>query len=453
MRKAITALAALALPATLLAQLPDPSPRALAMGGAYSSLARGYEAIYWNPAMLATAGNKSFSIGLPHLTFETGSNTYSSNDLRDFADQNLTDEDKQYLLDQISADDSVLNLRWLLGVSPVGLTIGRFGITVGTSGDADLNIGPDAIDLALFGNARRGGPGQTYSLENSSGRAWLATTVAGSFAMPFNLPMGRVAVGVTGKYVIGNFLGRAEEISSSFGINPTFATSMSAHAVYSDFGGNFSSDSTDLPWDGPGDFISGDGNVGSGWGLDIGATWQPAGRDFTLSAALINAAGSMSWDEDRFLYERTDVSVSQDATGNVVDSETNLSLSGSAIDGDASARALRDDLLEGANFARVLRFGIALKKGMLTLAGGGHVRLSEGLDRQTPRLIGGGAELNLLSIVRIRGGAATDFANTLTLSGGLGLNILGLNIDASAAHIGGSARPGVVVSLGVGLMW
>jgi hypothetical protein len=443
MRRLSLVLAGLLAPACLAAQLPDPATRALGMGGAYTSLARGYEAIFWNPAMLATAGNKSFTIGLPHLVLEVGSNTYGSGDFRRYAGEYLSDAEKQELLDKISEDDSVLTLRWLGGVTPFGITIGRFGLAVAAAGDFDISVGPDAIELALFGNARRSGPGEFFTASGSGGKGWGATTVAGSLGWPFRLPMGRVAVGVTYKHIIGNFIARAEEIDSRFQVNPSFNANATGHAIYTDY--------SDQP---EASELFGDAKAGSGFGVDVGVTWQPAGRSFTLSAVMINALGSMEWDSDRLVYERAADSISQDAGGAVRDTAVTVQhLTPAAIEADPIARDLRDRMLDQGNFARVLRVGVALRKGMLTLSGGGHLRLTEGLDRQPSRLISGGAELNLLSVLRLRAGAATNIGSTLMISGGAGLNLLGINIDASAAHIGGSERPGVVVGLGVGLMW
>ncbi|MXY81098.1 MAG: hypothetical protein F4Y91_03250, partial [Gemmatimonadetes bacterium] len=39
----------------------DASPRAMALGQAYTALARGPEAVFWNPANLALAGSRGFS--------------------------------------------------------------------------------------------------------------------------------------------------------------------------------------------------------------------------------------------------------------------------------------------------------------------------------------------------------------------------------------------------------
>src|SRR5512132_3989876 len=102
-------LAGLALPSALAAQLPSTfNPRSIALGGAYTSLARGWEAPLSNPAMLAAIGNPGFTLGLPTANFETGSNTYTFGDFRKYANRTLTDADKAYLLNRITQDDSVL---------------------------------------------------------------------------------------------------------------------------------------------------------------------------------------------------------------------------------------------------------------------------------------------------------------------------------------------------------
>ena len=63
------------------AQVPGSSTRALGMGNAYSALARGYEAIAWNPAMLASTHGYGVTIGLPQASGELGNNAYSIDDI------------------------------------------------------------------------------------------------------------------------------------------------------------------------------------------------------------------------------------------------------------------------------------------------------------------------------------------------------------------------------------
>src|SRR5436190_10267820 len=47
----------------LFAQLPSASPAAFGMAGNYTAMARGYEAVAWNPANLAMPGRPFISIG------------------------------------------------------------------------------------------------------------------------------------------------------------------------------------------------------------------------------------------------------------------------------------------------------------------------------------------------------------------------------------------------------
>ncbi len=446
MRRTMLALAGLLAPAVLSAQLPDPSPRALALGGAYTSLARGYEAVAWNPAMLSATGRPGFTIGLPHLNLELGSNTYSWKDFRTYANHFLSDADKQYLLGQIGLDDSVLTVRNITGITPIGLSIGSFAFAAGTAGDVDLSLGRDAVELALYGNAGRTGVGEFFTARGSRGRGWAATTLAGSFSHAFRIPAGRLSVGVTYKKIYGHGLARANETSSSFGINPSFAVTAAGHAIYTNY-------QTGYDPQGLGDILSGQGTPGTGYGVDIGGVLQLGGRAMTLSAVLVNAAGSMTWDPSRFAYERATFQVSQNANGNVQDTLIRTTLqTETQIAADPIARAYRDSILANSGFAKVLRVGVALRSGALSLSAGGQLRLKEGLDRQAAQQVSGGAEYRLLGLVPIRVGAASDF-KSLILSGGTGISLLGLNIDISAAHIGGSDRPGVIFGVGAGLIW
>jgi hypothetical protein len=446
MRRTSLVLAGLLAPAALSAQLPDPSPRALAMGGAYTSLARGYEAVAWNPAMLSANGRPGLTIGLPHLSLEVGSNTYNWGDFKKYANHSLSDADKQYLLDQIGLDDSVLTVRDIAGISPFGLSIGPFAFAAGTTGDVDFSLGRDAVELALYGNAARSGPSEFFTARGSRARGWAATTLAGSFAHAFRIPAGRLSLGVTYKKTYGHGLARANETASSFGINPAFAVTAAGHAIYTNYASDFDPQ-------GPGDILGGEGTPGSGYGVDVGGVLQLGGSRLTLSAVLVNAFGSMTWDASRFAYERATFQVVQTAGGGVQDTLIRTTLQTEAqINADPIARAYRDSVLQNSSFARVLRAGLAYRRGMLSLAAGGQLRLSEGLDRQPAQQVSGGAEYRLLHVLPLRAGVATDF-KSLILSGGTGLQLLGLNIDFSAASISGSERPGVVFGVGAGLIW
>ncbi len=445
MKRFSLVLAGLLAPALLSAQLPDPSTRALGMGGAYTSLARGYEAVAWNPAMLATLGRPGFTIGLPHVNFEFGSNAYGLSDVRKYANSYLTYADKQALLGKITG--STLDIRSLIGAQPFGLSVGPFALMVGMSGEVDGGIPKQAAQVALFGNTPQAGGLSSVSAAGSSGRAWVASTAAGSFALPFRLPVGRLSVGVTYKYVIGNFLGTAADLGSQVSFNPLFSATEAGEALYT----NYSRDCGSYNLLGTG---SCGGQAGKGYGVDLGGALEMT-RGLTLSAAIVNALGGMTWDANRLAYDRR-VSQSTQASSGTVTTVTTDSTSLStpaAIQADAKASALRDSLLANADFAKLVRVGAALHRGALTLAAQGQLRLKEGLDQQSSQLLAVGAEYRLLGFLPLRAGAASDFAGATTLSAGFGLQLLGINLDLSGMNIMGSTRPGFRVGVGLGLIW
>ncbi len=445
MKRMSLVLAGLLLPALLQAQLPDPSTRALGMGGAYTSLARGYEAVAWNPAMLAAVGRPGFTIGLPQVNFEFGSNTYGLSDVRKYANTFLSDSDKATLLAKI---DTTLTLRALLGAAPFGLSIGPFAVLVGTAGQMSLGVGKDAVRLALYGNAPRAGSSSLFTAQGSNGRAWAASTIAGSFALPFELPLGHLSIGATYKYVIGHFLGSAGDLGTQVAFSPLFSATEAGEAVYTNYDQNCGTFSP---------FKTGScgGRAGTGYGVDLGGTLQFAGHGITLSAVLVNVAGKMKWDASRLCYDRTLRQTTQSASGSVRDTVLlQQSLCDQAsIAANPQATALRDSLVAHADFARLARFGLALRSGMLSVTADAQFRLKAGLDQQSTQLLSAGAEYRLLGIIPLRVGASSDFAGATMLSAGTGLQLLGINLDASVASISGTTRPGVRVGFGVGLIW
>jgi len=450
MQRLSLVLAGLLVPAALAAQLPDPSTRALGMGGAYTAIARGYEAVAWNPSLLAAYGRPGFTIGLPHVAVEVGSNTYGFSDFRKYANSFLDDATKQALLDKITG--STLTIRTLVGLQPFGLSVGPLAFMVGTSGQMDGSVGKDAVRLALFGNAPRPGTSTTFSAAGTTGRAWAATTMAGSLALPFRVPLGRLSVGATYKYVIGNFIGTAADLGTQVAFNPLFTATEAGEAVYSNYSKDCSGSGNSFKPLGTGPC---GGKAGSGYGVDLGATLQFAHGGITLSAVVVNALGSMTWDRSRIAYDRTLRQTTQLPSDSVKDTVlVSQTLQGdAAISANAQAAAFRDSLLANGNFTRLARVGFALKSGQLTLAADAQVRLKAGLDEQSSKLVSAGAEYRVLGILPLRVGASTDFAGATMLSAGTGIQFLGINIDASIANISGTTRPGVRVGFGLGLIW
>lgn len=415
-------------PGALAAQVPGLSSRALGMAGAYTVSARGYEAPSWNPAVLAMRGRPGLTIGLPSGAFAFGSNAYGLSELRRYSGKTLSFQDKTDLLAMV---DTALQVRTIASGSPLGLSIGRFAISVTAEGDMTARLGKDAVELALFGNAHRSGPGQFFTAAGSRANGWGASTIAASYAMPFALPLGRLSVGVTAKRVLGLGLGRAEETSSQFQVNPGFTAHGAGHAIYTDYANGTQK------------------TVGSGFGLDLGGVLELPGG-ITLGASLVNVVATMSWNESRLRYERVDYQVTQTPSGQILDTEVRTTLVGSQIDGDVVASAMRDSLLAHGAFSRVARAGATMHVGKLLLAADAQLRLSEGLDRQPKQALSAGAEYILLGFLPLRAGFGVG--DGTMLSAGTGLHLGPVKFDLGIANVTGS-NPGVLFGAGLALVF
>src|SRR4029077_8162539 len=112
-------------------QLPSASVRGLGLGGAYTVNARGFEAPAWNPAVLAGLHSPGFSIGLPQGPLEFGSNSYGLSDFLKYQGTRLDPAAKATLLGKIDSAAG-LDLRTRIGVAPVGLSLWRFAVSIGT---------------------------------------------------------------------------------------------------------------------------------------------------------------------------------------------------------------------------------------------------------------------------------------------------------------------------------
>lgn len=435
MRRSLLTLVMVLAPSALAAQLPNPSTRALGLGGAYTVNARGYEALGWNPATLALRGRPGFTLGLPQGSIEFGSTDLGFGDFHKYADKFLSAQDKADILAKI---DTALGIRTIGGVTPLALSIGNFAASFGVSGDVDARLGKDAVELALFGNAAN--PAKVFTAAGSRGSGWSAATAAVGYAMPLmRTPLGRISVGVTGKYIWGAGLARGNETQSSFQINPAFQVHAAGHAIYTDY-------------DHGGDINIGDA-PGHGFGVDLGGTLEMT-SGLTLGLSITNLVGNMTWDNARFRYERADYLVTQAAGGGpTTDTSLDSTLIGAAIDADPVARAFRDSVLDGAHFARVARVGAAIRSGRFLLTADGALRLTDGLDHPPSQYVAAGAEYVLLGILPLRVGVGTDFANQLTLSGGTGLYLGPVHFEISGAAITGSNNPGARVGAGLALVF
>ncbi len=259
------------------------------LGGAYTAIARGPEAIFWNPANLALSSNlPNFNFKLYSMGIDVGNNVF---DL-DFYDEyltgtgetdaegnkigrTLTESDKSDILNKIP--DSGLELIGRFDGSIFGFNYKNFGFSVEVNVFAETTLPKDAFELLLTEIGEKsysfdvnGNGFGTARLNFSYGKTVLKNTVRRIFNRNFKIK--ELAVGWTASYIKG--IGYAEVTESDIKVNLT-STGFNA----------------------PSRVVSKVAEFGNGIGLDFGMGavlengWQ-------LGLAFDNIPGIISWSTD-----------------------------------------------------------------------------------------------------------------------------------------------------------
>jgi hypothetical protein len=234
------------------AQLPIASPAATGLSGAFTARARGYDAVAWNPANLGLPGNPGFSLGLLAVGGSSGLDPISLSDFAPYSGKNLPSAQREQWLQTVTAKGSE-DGRVDGGITYLGLSAGPIALQVATTVAGSSTINPDAFEALMFGNAGRTGAPTDLSLQGSTLHFGAFTTAGLSYG--FSIGDGKsgshLALGVTGKYIVGNALMMAKDQGSSTNAD---ALSVNFPLVYS------RPDSDQV--------------VGSGVGADVGLAWS-----------------------------------------------------------------------------------------------------------------------------------------------------------------------------------
>jgi len=427
-------LAGLALvPATLHAQSGQSSARTVAMGRSMTASARGYEAIVWNPALLGMPGRAGFSFNIVQAGLSGHSTALGPSDLwHYYHTDTLSVADKNDILTKVrSASDSTLGVGLGGDVMALGLTYKNFGVAVLGAADGNLAVSDDAVELALFGNTARRAPGQRYLGTGSDGAGVAVASVAFSWGQGIQLPVGHLAVGATVKYNRGILAGRAADLGSYVQNAPSFEARVGGHALVYDPDSSL--------------------NNGSGFGVDLGAAYEFV-SGIRIAASIENLVSTMSWNESNLVYYRQEYLLRQDANSLTYSDSTISNIEKAPYNAaDPAQKALRDSLLTGHPLGTMLRLGAQLSAGPVLLAGDAQFRVAKGVVAGPAQRLSVGAELPL-SVIRLRGGLASDFSGGFSLSGGLGFKLGPVRLDFAAATTPGGDRQGLTVATGLSVM-
>ena len=434
------AIAALCLIPSAVArgQLPSSSPAAFALGGNFTAVARGYEAVSWNAANLAMPGRPLFSFGVIALGGNAGLAPVDFTKLHRFSGQVVDSATKASWV-QLARLEGGQRAEIDGAVTPIALSVGPIGLQLGTSFYTHMNFSPDALEAWLFGNAgTTGGQPKTLDLTGTRMRAAGFSTGAMSFALPLPLTLTgnmleneHVAVGITGKYIVGHGLIVAEDLGSTVG-SGDINVALPVITVWSDT-------LVDIPTE----YNDYDGRAGSGLGADLSAAWS--GGPWKVGFVAENIFNTFKWDTTKLAYLPGTGSFSQGGSNDIDFDQHSYT---------QAPQPLRD-IVAAQVFKPAFRIGAALQVARaLTLTA--DMKQSFGDDNAItigPRsLMGIGAELRILPFIPLRAGVAS-ITDGWQAGAGLGVRLLGyeLGVSTSIRHVGAATQSGLMVGvIGIG---
>ncbi len=413
-RAALTALVLSAAPAVAAAQIANPVPQAVGMGGNYVALAHGFGAVAWNPAGLGMPDTPRFSLSFLPLGATAGLDPITPSHFARYDGQVIPDETKREWLALIQAEGGESG-NMAGDLTYLAFSIGPVGIQASSSVRGRVNVAPDVAEVILFGNAGLTGQPGAYDLEGSSFDVAGTSSVAASFALPLSLPLGPLpdqhfAVGATLTYTVGNFLMLGRESSSTLTSDP-LEVSVRFPMVH-----------TELP-DSAGDFDRGRAlDNGRGIGLDVGAAWR--GGMFSAGVVVRNLVNTFEWDVSKLRYRSGEAMWNADTAFTSFDE----------LPVEEAPAALIERIRDLYEFSPTMAAGAAARiLPFLTLTGELRHAIKDNLAVGAQNHAGVGAELTILPFLPIRAGVAA-ISGGYQLAGGLGLQLGPAQLAASAAY-------------------
>jgi len=395
--------------APLSAQVPNASAAATGLAGAYTARARNYDAIAWNPANLGLNGNSDFSFSALALSGSSGLTPVTLADVAPFSGKALPLTTRNAWLQTITANGGESG-RFDGGVTLFAIGGGPVAFSVSGSVAGSTQLAPDAFELLMFGNAGRTGAPASLSLNGSTVHMGAFTTAAASYG----LGAGGFAIGVTGKYIVGNAMTIAQDqgtTSSSSGLTVNFP----AVLAWPDSGGSYI--------------------AGTGMGLDAGLAWSH--KRFTIGAAVQNIMNTFAWDSTK-LRARSAMAIFNETTDTTDFADRPY----------ATAPAALRTLVANDKFKPIITGGIALGlTDALTFSADVRQRADDGIVIGPKTQVAGGLELRV-SHMALRGGGAY-VTDGWAASGGVSFSFsqMDMGVGAMVRRVNGVFEPGVTLNI------
>lgn len=379
----------------------DGSPRAMGLAGSYTALARGPEAVQWNPANLGLRSSPSFKWELLNagLNYSMENNAFSVQTYNDnFTDPDhfIGESEKRGLLSDVPSD----GLRFNVDLEPflaLGLPVNggvafplpkdiRSAITTTVAMGMEGELPKDMFELMVFGNQFEAdrvaeGLNGNYDISEWDGSAWGLVGLNWAFAKPLKVRdikslspyLRELSVGATIKFMGGAY---GEVLRSG--------------------GNGFVSrvEGTDLE-----SYVIAQHGTGFGFGIDLGVAGVLKDGKTTVSVGLLDFLDSYSWSgdvaQDSVFVSATDLRVTSlldvDNAEDVLDNPD--------VDGDGDTDFHQE--ISAKSFSRSLparlRIGVSHRPmERLTVVGNYDQAFSTGFGLETAPRVSFGAEYRLV---------------------------------------------------------
>ena len=375
----------------------DSSPRALALGGSYTALASGPEAVFWNPANLGLGTSPRFKWEIlgAGLGLVAENNAFSVKAYNDhFTDDQhiLTDRDKQDLLAEVPGDGLRFNMDLRPSVA-AGLPVNggaafpmpwgiHAAVTTGLAAGVEGELPKDIFDLMFYGNEFD----RPYDISDWDGSAWAVASLNFSGARRWLPPelepfLGELSFGLTLK-LLGGAYGEVVETGGVLEVLPTGAE-LDALQGLAQYGG------------------------GLGFGIDLGVAGVTLDRRTTFGLGVLNLLDTMTWgiaaEQDSFYAAASGLRVTR-----LLDVESIWDIVDKAdLNGDGVEEHL--EKVGERSFSRslpaMLRVGVARRQThQWTLLGNYDQAFSAGFGLTTAPRVSVGAEFRLFPWLPARSG-------------------------------------------------
>jgi hypothetical protein len=393
------------------AQLPSASAASLALGDNYTAVARGYNAVSWNPAGLGMPDNPVFSFAFAGRG-AGGTDPISLGDLKQYSGVTVPNTVLASWLSRVQAQGG--QSLEAEGAGSFGLSIGSLGFQLSTSAYERGKLSPDAVEVLLYGNAGQSGTPRSMSLKGSRTEAAVTTTAALSFGHGMDLGVGPLtqhfALGATVKYIVGNALLLGEDAGSTLDANP-LSLDVQFPIIQSDTSFNR------VP------------QHGRGLGVDVGAAWQSG--PLAAGVTIQNFVNTFKWDVSQMYFRPGGALFTTSGTRSTSFDAVSMSALPDSL--KAKAAALGNEI-ESMKFTPSMNIGVSMKVlPFLTATGDIRQELGDGMHLGDRTHVGAGAELRLIPFLPIRAGLA-GISGGYIASAGAGLELFFFHLNAGVAE-------------------